>query len=257
MQQEALPIENEDSPLQNVDLVDLIDQPAWKTILIDLVRTEKMDPWEIDVSELADKYLTKINLLEKADLRIPANAILASAILLRFKSKTLRLSSLEDPEPAISPEEIARMNASVPDITTMRKLREGKVSLDELVNSIESIIEKTRSREVKRIFKEVPVFHFPFSEENMKTRIDTVFEKINERVDSQGLVVFSTLLDDSTAEERVHTFVPILFLVNKGKILAWQDEFFGEIFISLRTNGEVEEENSEEETSENDSQEDA
>ena len=28
-----------------MDLVDLIDQPAWKTILLDLVSSEKMDPW--------------------------------------------------------------------------------------------------------------------------------------------------------------------------------------------------------------------
>ncbi|MEK6820785.1 MAG: hypothetical protein AABY11_00095, partial [archaeon] len=35
------------------DLVGLIDQPAWKTILISLVKNEKMDPWNIDVKDLA------------------------------------------------------------------------------------------------------------------------------------------------------------------------------------------------------------
>ena len=46
---------------ENVDLVDLIEQPAWKTILIELVKTEKMDPWSIDISQLSEKYLAKIN----------------------------------------------------------------------------------------------------------------------------------------------------------------------------------------------------
>lgn len=220
---------------EHIDLVDLIDQPAWKSILLDLVRTEKMDLWAIDIGELADKYLEKINQLEKADLRLPANAILASAILLRFKAKSLRITSLEEKEPEISPEEIARMNAIVPDLTSARRSREGKVSLDELVNSIESIIEKTRTKEAKRIFREVPVFQLPFTEENMEERISLVFAKINERVDSQGLLMFSALLDKNTSEERINTFVPILFLLNNGKINAWQDEFFGEIFISLRT----------------------
>jgi len=35
-----------------MDLVDLIDQPAWKSILLDLVTSEKMDPWDIDVTAL-------------------------------------------------------------------------------------------------------------------------------------------------------------------------------------------------------------
>lgn len=234
---------------EHIDLVDLIDQPAWKSILLDLVRTEKMDLWAIDVGELADKYLKKINQLEKADLRLPANAILASAILLRFKAKSLRITSLEEKEPEISPEEIARMNAIVPDLTSARRSREGKVSLDELVNSIESIIEKTRTKEAKRIFREVPVFQLPFTEENMEERISLVFAKINERIDSQGLLMFSALLDKNTSEERINTFVPILFLLNNGKINAWQDDFFGEIFISLKTdnNKESGEENKEKE----------
>src|SRR3989338_6587440 len=59
-------------------LVDLIDQPAWKTILLDIVKAEKMDPWNIDVIRLADLYLSKINLLERSNLRVPANAILRS-----------------------------------------------------------------------------------------------------------------------------------------------------------------------------------
>lgn len=239
---------SKNSEAETINLVDLIDQPAWKTILLDLVKTEKMDLWAIDIGELADKYLKKINQLEKTDLRLPANAILASAILLRFKAKSLRITSLEEKEEEISPEEIARMNAMVPDLTSVRRGKEGKVSLDELVNSIESIIEKTKTKEAKRIFSEVPVFQLPFTEENMEERINLVFAKINERVDSQGLLMFSALLDKNTSEERVNTFVPMLFLVNKGKINVWQEDFFGEIFISLKTNGTLENNsNSEEE----------
>ena len=44
-----------------VDLVDLIEQPAWKSILIELVKKERMDPWEIAISHLAYKYVHRIN----------------------------------------------------------------------------------------------------------------------------------------------------------------------------------------------------
>ena len=43
-----------------LDLVEMIWQPDWKTILLDLARTEKMDPWNINVSELAQKYLAEV-----------------------------------------------------------------------------------------------------------------------------------------------------------------------------------------------------
>ena len=129
----------------NVDLVDLIEQPAWKTILIELVKTEKMDLWNIDISELADKYLQKINELEGSDLRLPANAILASAILLKFKSRILKIGSIEDEEDLIakqkmSDEEMQMIDGLLPELKTTAKAKEGRVSLDDLVDSIESMV---------------------------------------------------------------------------------------------------------------------
>ena len=76
-----------EQPLESINLIDLVDQPAWKTILIDLVKSEKMNPWEIDLVDLANKYYQKILAMEKTDLKLPANAILASAILLKFKAR--------------------------------------------------------------------------------------------------------------------------------------------------------------------------
>ena len=73
--------------LGDTNLISLIDVPEWKSILLDLVSSEKMDPWNIDIVELSEKYLQKINSMELMDLRVPANAILASSILLRAKSK--------------------------------------------------------------------------------------------------------------------------------------------------------------------------
>jgi len=73
-----------------VDLVELIYTPDWKTILYDLVKSERMNPWSIDVSQLAEKYYSRIKSLTGTNLRIPANAMLCSAILLRFKAKHLK-----------------------------------------------------------------------------------------------------------------------------------------------------------------------
>ena len=225
---------------QNVDLVDLIEQPAWKSILVELVRTERMDPWSIDIAGLAEKYLKKINALTGTDLRIPANAILASAILLKFKSNVLRISEIEDEDDflaqkkAMTPEERAEFEALIPDLKTIRKIKEGKVSLEELVNSIERMLQSTKKQKDKNILRERTKFALPFSDFQIDKEMDRVYKVIEKNADSQGMIIFSRLLRETdTPQEIVRTFIPCLFLTNRGKINMWQDVFFGEIFISM------------------------
>jgi segregation and condensation protein A len=221
-------------------LVDLIDQPAWKTILIELVKSNKMDPWNINVISLADLYWKKIQQLERQDLRVPANAILASAILLKMKARTIKLSSVEEEEETkqISPEELAMIEETVPELRGQRQFREGKISLDELVNSIGEILEKTKQKKSILRDKGLPDFSLEFNKEKAAEQVNKILKRIEERADSQGIVAFSSLLEKNTAMEMVYCFMPVLFLVNKGRINAWQEEWFGEIFISLMEEGE-------------------
>jgi len=224
-------------------LVDLIDQPAWKTILIELVKKEKMDPWSIDIAELAGKYLSKINALTTTDLRLPANAILASALILKFKSNVLRLSEIDDEDEFLeqkknmSPEERAEFDALLPDLKNIRKIREGKVSLDELVLSIEKMLKSSKKKSDKQFkSRDRTTFKIPLPDFQIDKEMEKVYLLIEKKADSQGLVLFSALVNNNSDSNKsiVRTFLPCLFLTNKGKINMWQDTFFGEIFISVR-----------------------
>jgi len=217
-------------------LVDLIDQPAWKSILIELVKGNKMDPWNIDVIALADLYWKKIQLLERQDLRVPANAILASAILLKLKARGIKLSSVEEVDEKakeISKEELAMIEETLPELRGQRQFREGKISLDELVESIGEILEKTKQKKSILRDKELPEFNLEFNKGGAAEQVEEVFKRIKERADSQGLVAFSSLLEENTPMAMVNCFIPVLFLVNNGKVNAWQEEWFEEIFISI------------------------
>jgi len=215
-----------------MDLVDLIDQPAWKTILLDLVSSEKMDPWDIDVTALAEKYLKKVNELEHNNLRVPANAILACAILVKTKSKYLKLSSVEEEEEKeqITDEQKQLMLEELPDLMCNRAFREGRISLDELVDSIEGIINKTNpQRSAARI---IPRMELNFDTASIEEKMGEVFDLIKAKVDSQGIVRFKDLCEGEI-NSIVDTFLPVLFLMNGGKIVAYQEEFFGDIFVQL------------------------
>jgi segregation and condensation protein A len=217
-----------------MDLVDLIDQPAWKTILIDLVESEKMNPWDIDVIELAEKYIKKINELQGNNLRVPANAILACAILVKTKAKYLRLSSLDDKEKeeVLTPEQRALMLQEIPDLMAGRLAREGRITLDELVMSIEDIIQRTSPK--KNSSRNIPRIEINFDSTSIEEKMQEVFDLIKRKVDSQGVVLFADLIvDKESVDIMVDTFLPVLFLMNNGKIIAYQNEFFGEIFVQL------------------------
>jgi segregation and condensation protein A len=216
-----------------MDLVDLIDQPAWKTILIDLVESEKMDPWNIDVIILCEKYLKKISELEGNNLRVPANAILACAILVKTKSKYLKISSLqeEDEKVELTQEQKDLMLATIPDLMSERMSREGRITLDELVMSIEDIIQRTNPK--KNSSRNVPKIEINFDSISIEEKLDGVFDLIKQKVDSQGIVLFKDLVDSDEVAGLVDIFLPILFLMNSGKVVAYQNEFFGEIFVQL------------------------
>lgn len=216
-----------------MDLVSLIDQPDWKSILVDLVKTNKMDPWNIDVSDLTQKYLDKINQMENLNLRVPANAILACAILVKTKSKYLKISSIDedDEDNELTNAQKELFLEELPDLVASRSLREGRISLDELVSSIEGIIQRAEPK--KKSIRDVPRMEFDFDTISIEEKLDGVFDLIKQKVDSEGIVLFDDLLSGSDEDSIIDTFLPVLFLMNSGKILAYQEDFFGDIFIKL------------------------
>lgn len=227
-------------PQENVDFVTLIDQPAWKTMLMEIVNGNKMDAWDIDIADLAGKYLAKISESDSSDLRLPANAILASAILLKFKAKFLEISEIEE-DNLLDREQLekerAELEAMLPSLKQIRKIREAKISLSDLVDSIELMLEKSRKKGGSTVLKRIndaPEFRVPSLEKDIEKRMEEAMKLLQKSMDSENLVLFSHLVEGKDALEVIDTFIPLLFLANRQKILLWQDEFFGEIYVAMR-----------------------
>ena len=71
-----------------MDIVMGEDEITWKTMLYDLVKAEGMDPWDIDISKLTRNFIDMIKTMKKMDLRVSGKVLLASALLLKFKSNS-------------------------------------------------------------------------------------------------------------------------------------------------------------------------
>lgn len=221
------------------DIDRMVRRPSWKTILLDLIDTKKIDPWNIDIIEISDAFLKKVREMEQLDLLVQANVILAAAILLRYKSDYLKFLAYqeqmtdyipEEPEPPLNTDEIPQLTLS------SRIPPKRAVTLDELVEEVERVIkyesDERLVRKPRGSIDEIVDFHL--EEEDIESRMNEINEKIRSSIDEEGWTLFSRLLKDGSDNiELIYALMSILHLTQKETIDIKQDQLFGEIFIKL------------------------
>ncbi|MEM2137696.1 MAG: ScpA family protein [Candidatus Anstonellaceae archaeon] len=221
---------------EDLKLEKIVAYPTWREMLLDLVASKKLDPWNIDIVDVASGYIDKIKKMEMLDLRIPANLILAAAILIRFKSDALRFEE----EAQMPVEETYVAEGEEPEVIPVLELKtrippKRMVTLDELLLAMEKVFEEQKKREDKAQKIEIPsVINIQLPEMNIEQRMAEVYELVLERKDSEGLATFSSLLDERTPLEIIATLLPVLHLVQDRKLSIFQEQFLGEIFIRVR-----------------------
>ncbi|MDD4050039.1 MAG: hypothetical protein PHX47_03465 [Candidatus ainarchaeum sp.] len=218
------------------ELVNIIDQPNWKLLLFDLVKSNDFDIWNIDIISLTDLYLKKIIEFKEENLMIPANALLAASILLKIKTYTLKLSSIDPEDDLIIPkEDDILLNAL--NLENPIRNKESQVSLDDLIEAIDTIMNKPTKKNIEKMIKEKAEVEFfvPKSTEDINLRIDSLFSSIKKEADKEGCLTFKNLFSKNIDNFDIvnNLFIPLLFLHQDQKINVWQDDFFSEIFIKV------------------------
>jgi segregation and condensation protein A len=229
-------IETKDS---KIDLEHFVSEGTWKDLLIELVRKNELDPWNVDIIEIADKYIEAVKELKVLDLRIPANIILAASILLHFKSEALYLElegKQENEEVAEEPTQ--RIIPEIPPLSFRLRLPpKRKITLAELIQALDEAMKIKEVKEQRR--SEVFTLPIKFENKDIELELSRVLHEIKMSVDKKGMTTFSSLAKVSKSNDLlVDLFVPLLYLANRGKIMLLQEQFFGEIIIVLgRLNG--------------------
>ncbi|MEM7819643.1 MAG: segregation/condensation protein A [Candidatus Aenigmatarchaeota archaeon] len=201
----------------------------WQEVLTEIVAEEGMDPLAIDLVKLADAFMLYLQRLKSFDFRIPARFILISAILLRMKCEILLE---EEEQKRIEAEKIPPINIeNIPPLSPpiLRKPTR-KVTLNELINALSKVMEFKERKEEKRIRMRRAVETLIGEEEDIETRIENIFNKIVKHYS----IKFSDLVPVWKRKEIVETFIPLLYLSQRGKIICEQEEFFKEIYIRIK-----------------------
>ncbi len=77
-------------------------------MLVEMAKKGEIDPWNIDVVDVAARFLERLERAQKLDLRISGRVLLYAAILIRMKAEILsqEASRVRRDEPEIIPDEI-------------------------------------------------------------------------------------------------------------------------------------------------------
>ncbi|GAJ14510.1 unnamed protein product, partial [marine sediment metagenome] len=131
---------------------------GWQEIIYDLINTEQLDPWDIDIIILTDKYLEKIREFEETDFFVSSKVLLAAALLLRIKSDVLLNKHLKSIDNILFEKEEKKqyiverieLEEEVPELVPRTPLpRFKKVTLKELIDSLNKAI-TTENRRIKK-----------------------------------------------------------------------------------------------------------
>ena len=65
------------------------NEVTWRSMIYELVKSEQMDPWNVDISVLSKRYVQMLKKLKELDFMVSGKMVLAAAILLKMKSNLL------------------------------------------------------------------------------------------------------------------------------------------------------------------------
>ncbi|MBU3912944.1 MAG: segregation/condensation protein A [Nanoarchaeota archaeon] len=245
MEEEAI----DSGKIGNEHLYDLLTskEVSWQAIIYDLMNSGQLDPWNIDLAVLAQRYLEKIRELEEANFFVSSKVLLAASLLLRIKSEILLneyIKSIDDilfgkKEEKKVYERIEIDENDLPVLypkTPMPRMR--KVSLQELMSALgnaintenrrirKEIIARTAEREAEIVLPKASKVKLRDRIRRIYSRFLVMFKNKNERVSYSDIIGLDR-------DERIAAFLPVLHLDHQQKIWLEQENHLDEIWLWL------------------------
>lgn len=227
-------------------------------ILVQMAKSGKIDPWNIDIVDVTDKYLAHLFKMKAQNLRATGKTFLFASILLRLKSNVLEGNDIFDFEDEnqddyeLTDDEIIdnyepptnnviSFNEVLQRRTSVKINRNRTVTLKDLIRQLEfyEMLEKKQSlkqahERAKRRVRNyanlsaediVNLAHEEFIENSVQAiqaKLEKIFNK-EEKVELHELV--------SIGMSKVTAFIALLFLTAEGKCDLEQDEFYSDLYV--------------------------
>ncbi len=230
------------------------DEVTWQSIIYDLVKSEEIDPWDVDVSLLSSKYLVMLKKLKELDFRISGKVLLAAAMLLKIKSNRLMSTDMINFDNMFKPveddetlgdffdsgdldDQLMRLDGLKDNkpslIPRTPQPRERKVTIFDLVDALEKALNVKK----RRVLKELPDVDIkaPVKTRDITEIIREVYTNVKTHLvnNKNKTLSFYDLIPSQSKEDKIMTFVPLLHLENQRKVNLEQHQHFSPIFIKM------------------------
>lgn len=217
---------------------------SWQDIIYDLINTEQLEPWDIDLSILSQKYLERVRELEETNFNLSSKVLLVASFMLRIKSELLMNRYIKDLDDILfnkKKEEQVKLEipefdeGEIPELLPRTPLpRFKKIGIQELMQALNKAIKTEERRDFKKQSEReaesrVKLF-MPKKTISLKDKIKFIQEKVFSIFSTQDKVAFSEISGEKK-EEKIDAFVPLLHLDNHNKLYLNQEWHFEEIWI--------------------------
>jgi len=224
------------------------DEITWQTLIYDLIRSNQMNPWDIDISLLAKNYIETVKKLKEANFLISGKVLLAAALLLKIKSDRLveedfaNFDALLYPSEELNEEDLYSQTTRQylehehPKLTIRTPLaRKRKVTMQDLIFALQKALELDQRKTLRKLREKEVVVKIPEKKVNIGELIKNVYDKIvNFFSFKKEILTFDKLVNSEKKEDKIFTFIPLLHLDSQEKINLIQNEPFGEIKIEIK-----------------------
>ena len=231
-------------------------------ILIELARSGEIDPKNIDIIDVTDRFLKAVAVVPKENLRQSGKILLHASVLLRMKAEALLSSSMVDAddflefdaegspiiydsrmEPVARQITLADLERAIVRRSSSKQLRQRQVTLEQLIAALREAERIERARGQKPTVPRVDLEGQPevndvddILELAHDEDIDVIMTRVEDillRHLAAGEMLPLTKLVEYLGQRRhwVEAFLAVLFLANAGKIAFEQEEFYGPLYL--------------------------
>lgn len=232
-------------------------------ILVNMAKTGKIDPWNIDISDIAEKYFAQILQMKSDNLKVTSRTLLFLAILLKLKSNSLVGIEFEQFESVdvdyddeftddwgddITPQEqlptnnVISLNEVLERRTSTRLNRNRVVTLQDLIKQLEFYeqldkkvaLKNTLERAKRRVrsyanFSTEDIVNLAH-DEYIKDSVDKLHENLIKIFESEERVNIQTLT--LLGLDKISVYIGLLFLSVDTDYELVQDEFYSDVFVT-------------------------
>jgi segregation and condensation protein A len=208
-------------------------QPPWN-VLFEIHRLQKVKPWKVNISFLLGSFLDEMQKKGEIDFRASGVALDSSAFIYLMKSKLL-LKLEKPPTPPKSPPDFIP-----PPLFLPLRYELTSTTIDQLLEALDSVLKGEKLQPLKPSVEPVlpppddlmpQIDRYLMEIENL---MEKLYNHLNNLAQGKKLLRFSNLVLGKDKLEAIRTFILLLFLAQRQRIWLWQEQEFGEIFISVQ-----------------------